>query len=105
MIVDISKKVVNNNKIGKFFKESYDKHYNKKKYISNEYDDDDNNSIFAIMFIVVILYVLAIYYLVKEWKKLDDWCKILAVTLLVTGELGGPITTLILIYLSLMNKN
>ena len=98
---NITKEVVSNNKLSnklnKILKENF--------HNNNEYDEEDNtNMIFFVFIITVIFYLLAIYYLINKWKYLDDWCKIISVTLLVTGELGGPITTLILIYFNLYKK-
>jgi hypothetical protein len=52
------------------------------------------------LFVVIIaLWVWAIVVLIKNWKQLPPWAKTLGVIGLVPGLPGGPIMTLIVVYI------
>jgi len=56
--------------------------------------------VFLFLFVVIIaLWVWAIVVLVKNWKQLPPWAKTLGVIGLVPGLPGGPIMTLIVVYI------
>ena len=56
--------------------------------------------VFLFLFVVIIaLWVWAIVVLIKNWKQLPPWAKTLGVIGLVPGLPGGPIMTLIVVYI------
>ena len=53
----------------------------------------------GIFILILIMYLWAIIYLFRKWKELPDWARIFAVLALINQNIGGPIATLIIIYI------
>lgn len=86
--------------------------YFKGQYTEN-YNNDNNASImgmgivaFIIFFLVAIgIWIWAIVSLIKFWNVLPDWAKIIGlISLLPILPVGGPIMTLIVVYIAKGNN-
>lgn len=72
------------------------------------YKDDDDNSIAYIgvgMFIMLvsislIVWIWSLVVTIKYWKVLPDWARVVAILGLIPIIPGGPIVTLIVVYIT-----
>lgn len=66
----------------------------------NELTGFDNGILILFLIIYIILIGWAIYALIKNWDKLENWAKVFALLALVNNNFGGPAASLIIIYVS-----
>lgn len=72
-------------------------------------DDDDNNVAYVgvgiglfVMLVVIslIVWIWAIVVTIKYWKVLPDWARVVAILGLIPVIPGGPIVSLIVVYIT-----
>lgn len=56
-----------------------------------------------IMLLAIVLWVWALVILIVRWDRLETWAKVLGLVFLLLG-FGGPIGTLIVVYIDSANK-
>jgi hypothetical protein len=91
--------------------------YNTKTYSKKEnfvLDNEDRSyydsfkinktTLMTLITISLIFWGITIFVLISNWTVLPDWAKVFAVLSLINPNLGGPITTLIIIFISRSNK-
>jgi|TARA_B110000037_G_scaffold32432_1_gene39110 hypothetical protein len=91
--------------------------YSKNKEMINAYlqnktvegFDDDNNAVYiglgigmfiTIVVFVIIIWIWALVVTIKYWKVLPDWARVLAILGLIPVIPGGPIVSLIVVYIA-----
>ena len=72
--------------------------YTKKENYDQESVVIDNMLVLNALFYIIIFF-WAVIILMNKWKILPDWAKILALLSLFNDYIGGPIGTLIIVYI------
>jgi len=76
-------------------------------YGANGGNSTDNNAVYVgvgvfitIVIVSLIIWIWALIATIKYWKYLPDWARVLAILGLIPVIPGGPIVTLVVVYVS-----
>jgi hypothetical protein len=77
------------------------KSYKKKYQTENYHEEEDDTCIGGLaVFIIFFIILIAVSSLMIYWKTLPDWAKAFGLLSLLNDNIGGPIGTLIIVYIA-----